>query len=500
MPSAIYQSGKRLLTDPVGSFYEKPITTALDVASVQPLFGVAKTAGTSLLRAGGQKAVSMLGKPMGKRLMSATLGPTEEAITARMTRPKSILKAKSSADIGDDLAGSMGDIEKQIRTGSEAASKTLNPDLFNSSGVQQKATIVRRITSLQNELKEGGSVIGEANQLAFNKLEGIKTKVKAMNDGFEGLFNERIPETNVEGIIKAIDPDINYDVAVNSVANEKLMRLRTELDNALKRRNPGYRKAMQPVAERMKTYEGVKKKFNLRKGEKGELRPDNATASNLEMALNEKKSVSQDLLGQVKNFTGKDYLQQVRDWKVSQQFQPGATRPNGSRRVNLGGMVGSGVGAVVGGWPGAAIGSVIGGVGGAYLDKQGGAIAAKLIDMYLKNKGAAKTAVKVSNPVADQYAPLLLDAVEKTGITLEEASANLRKMDPGYGKILLQLISPDTPPSEPKPKPLSIFRKSAKAEPERILDRETAKDYLAKADGDKDLARQMAKRDGWRVV
>ncbi len=516
LPGAIIESVTRL-RNPVNAFYEKPITTAIDVATLgsaaKPLAQVGKSAAQAVGRGAARKIFST---PVGRRFLSASLGPSEEAIAARLERPQAILKAKSSADLADDLAMSARTIEGQIGEGSKVAAKTLNPDLFNSPGVQTKGTVLKRISTLQNELKTGGVVVGEAEQLAFKKLEALKKRISAMTDGKKGLFNDRISEQNVEGIIKSIDPDINWDSPLNSVANQKLMRLRTLLDRSLKIKNPAYREAMKPVSERMGTLEGLKRKFNLRPGDKGELVPENVTASNLEQAINEKKIVSQDLLGDVKKFTGRDYVKEVRDWKMAEQFLPGSTRPQGSRRVNWGGGTGAAIGGLVGGVPGAAIGAVGGVMAGGYMDKQGGAIAGKLIDMYLKSQGPR--AVSAVNPIAAEYGPALVDAVEKTGLTLEEATTQLRKTDSRFDQFIFEVLQPEKGGKailkeriRPQPilKPLGAVRVprsvgntaediNAIQEPLKVLDESMARTFLKQANGDKNLARKLAREAGYQ--
>lgn len=442
-------------------------------------------------------------KPAGsfaRKAMGALFGPSEKAIAARLERPSELASAKKIVDLGDDLAGSLETIKGQVKKGSEAAAKTLNPDLFNSPGVQTKGTVLKRITNLQNELRTGGVVVGEAEQMAFKKLEALKGRIKSMTDGKEGLFNNRISEQNIEGIIKSIDPDINWDSALHSVSNEKLMRLRTLLDRSLKIKNPQYREAIKPVAERMHVLEGSRKKFNIRSGEGGKFTPDNATASNLEQALNEKKSVSRELLEGVKKFTKRDYLREAENSKLAGEFSPDVERSRGSSRTILGATVGATAGGLLGGPLGSAAGSAIGGGVGRIVDRQGGAIAGKIIDAYLKGGGFA-------GALEMKYGPAFLKAAEEGSAAVTTLHKELAQTDPAYKKFAFEILNTEGRSIlRPKKLPKPMFRAvgnlaedvNAVQEPLKVLDESTARAFLKQAKGDKEMARNLAREAGYQ--
>lgn len=89
-----------------------------------------------------------------------------------------------------------------------------------------------------------------------------------------------------------------------------------------------------------------------------------------------------ELFEKVKETTGIDYAQQIRDRELLDQFSKASTQ--GSRKVVAGGAIGSAIGAGVAGPGGAAVGSALGGATGAYLDQYGGKVFKNILDTSMR--------------------------------------------------------------------------------------------------------------------
>src|SRR5579871_6837520 len=95
MPSNLISGVKSFAQDPVGSMYRNPVTTALTAGAI----------GTKLA------PVAQTGMIKG---MSAALGPSQEAIEARMSDPAAIQGAQSYADLAQKLPDTLNTLKDQI--------------------------------------------------------------------------------------------------------------------------------------------------------------------------------------------------------------------------------------------------------------------------------------------------------------------------------------------------------------------------------------------------
>jgi hypothetical protein len=77
-------------------------------------------------------------------------------------------------------------------------------------------------------------------------------------------------------------------------------------------------------------------------------------------------------------------LDAAKDYDLAQDFQGGYA--NGSRNVNLWRTLGGTVAGALAGGVAGGVGRATGAVMGAMIDKEGGAIAGKIIDWYAKNE------------------------------------------------------------------------------------------------------------------
>jgi hypothetical protein len=349
---------------------------------------VAIGAGTGAFMGGAAKSAQKTLDAMSwgtKKAITSLLGPTEEAINARLKYPNIIRNAPSYAELAEGMPSTLDTISHSISDADGKAwgllSNSLDPEKAYS-----KDQIIRTIENIKSELPVEGQMVGLSDKKAAKTLNDLILDVM-------GVGNEDyISESNLKRLITTLDSNIDWQNPDAGTTNHVLEALRTSLDKNLKHNNPEYESAMKPVAERTRLLNDAKRLFNLKSVPGEGLVPTDTTASKLQGVTSEKKAVSQEILDKIKQMTGADYVKASEDYALAKQFEGG--KANGSRSVNqmMGIMspIGGGVGAMVGGPAGAAVGAgagaAAGAMAGSYIDKKGGQMAGDLIDWYLRNK------------------------------------------------------------------------------------------------------------------
>lgn len=394
----------------------------------------------------------------GKKTISTVLGPSMEAVEARFANPNKIKNAKSYADLADDFAGSANKVSDDLSNLDSKAWATLKTTHDPLEGAVPKKDI---LPILQKALRDpqitGGGTFGRANKSAasnigdlINDLQGIGAKVPGKLKSVMGApssFKNKdyLSEKQLKEMIQSLDSNINWDDPAAEPLNQALEGLRSNLDDILKTRNTDYAKAMEPVADRTDLLAKSKRLFGLKK-ETGEgfVAPD-LTATKIQTATRENKAATQDTLARIKALTGRDYLDESETYGLAKEFEGGKTQ--GSRRVNLGGGIGAGAGFFMGSGPGSMVGAMGGAAAGAYLDKEGGKVAAKVIDSTIAgkeaiNKGKQWLGDKIpelikSNPqVMGKYAPAFQNAMTKGAQQVGLTHWLLMNNDPEYRQML----------------------------------------------------------------
>lgn len=394
------------------------------VQGAKSIFTGAKNAGTSFRN----KAISSI------------FGPSEEAVAARFKNPEYIKNYKSSTQLAEELPSSLKEVSTQLSKESDLAYKTLNTSFDPNQGAIKKDAVSGLLDKLSVDLDIGGTTFGRSNEQAVNTLAKLKKS-------FQNLKGKYISEKDAADIIRAVDPDINWEDPNLSVSNEALTKFRGKLDSLLKNRNPRYRKAMLPVAEKTDLLSKSRKSFSLRHEPSEGWIPSDTTATKIEGLTQPKRILSNEVSERLKAVTGKDYAEEANRFRLGRQFEPGATRPNGSRRVAAGGILGAAVGKM---FDSPVIGSLVGAGTGLMLDTQGGAIAARLIDTLAKNPNSLGRFA----PVIDKYAPILKQAALRGTPALEALHSQIQNSDPEYAEAARRII-------EIPVRQKSIFRKAS---------------------------------------
>ncbi len=330
-----------------------------------------------------------------------TLGPSEEAITARLAG-KAQPSALSYPELAEDMGGTLKTLKGQISEKSDEAAKMLSSE---ANLPRSYAT-----TPIDEALTAQGKLIGSTDKQVQSVLNSLKEDMSQ--------YGDNISERDVKTLIKKLDDNINWDDQSQNKLNQTLEGIRSKLDRTLKFQNPAYKQAIKPVSQRMAVLDNIKRQFNFRNIPGEGLQPTDTTASKVQTALRENKAVTQKNLEKLKGFTDKDYPELAKDYHLSQQFEN--TGPNGSRRTVLGGAMGGLLGL---GTP-AAIG--VGAGAGAVLDRYGGKAVGNLIDGYLKAGNSA---------AFGKFAPIIKKAAEKGPQSLAVLSSILSS-NPEFKKTM----------------------------------------------------------------
>lgn len=355
------------------------------------------------------KAIPAAGRgvaSLGKKALT-NLGPTGEAISARLAG-KAKDTARSYPQLAEDMTESLMDLQKQIHTESEKAVSTLG-----SHAEIPRPVISNAIDQAMSDLKLGGKLIGGADKHTHSVLSSLGEDLAALP--------AEVSEKEVKKIIQKLDANINWDDPAYKSLNTVLRDVRTNLDQTLKFRNPSYKQAMQPVADRVSLLEDLKRFFNIEKKVGEGLKPTDTTATKIQSSLRENKAVTQEALEALKKYTGKDYSDLAQDYQNAKHFQIHSPQ-NSSKKTNIGigigGALGGGLGSLTGGIPGAALGAGVGGFLGGTADAYGGVLAGKILDSYVKSGNTA---------ALGKFGPLVKKAAQKGPAALSTLGAILGK-------------------------------------------------------------------------
>jgi hypothetical protein len=364
-------------------------------------------------------AVSALAKPAAAPLeslfasgISSTLGPSREAVVARIADPAKVSGAASFSQLAERLPKSLETVKGKISEAYETAASKLRDSGNIAEGAIPKSQLQGILERLKSTLQTEGSVVGGAGKAASSKLTELiddldnilkapEQKVKLLDSKGNEIQPTKVdvplPESTVKNALQAIRKNINWDDKGASVANAKLTDASGQIDRVLKGQNPEYAQAMKKVSDLERVYNDTQSTFGITKKTGEGLQPTDATVAKIQSLPQERKAMSQKVARRLKAVTGDDYIDSSKTYGMARQFEGGQTQ--GSRRVNLGAVVGGGFGATIGyatGSPyiGGTMGTMAGGLAGAYVDRFGGKMAGGVTDAYA---GASQLLSRVAN-------------------------------------------------------------------------------------------------------
>lgn len=393
-----------MAAEKLGGMGANPYLTAAGIKAIELAAQIAAIPAPKGLMSGVAKPLAAPMESVGKSAISATLGPTTEAISARAANPESVSGAATHLQLAEKLPTTIKTIGDKVTAARDRASSFLRDSPDPSQGAIPREAIQNLLKTLQDSLQIGGATISEAAKTASSKLGSLFSDIGKVLEpptssletgGIVGptgkpLIIQKpkvfIPETDLKKIVDIAGKNINWDDKGATVANSALTDFQTRLNGVLKARNPEFANAMKPVSSLMRLYNDAMDAFSMTKKTGEGLQPTDTTISKVTSLPQERRGISQNVARRINTVTGEDLTQQSRLANFRKQFEGGRTQ--GSRRVNLGGIIGGGVGGGAGVLLGhspetATLGGVVGATAGALADSFGGQIAAKFIDTYV---------------------------------------------------------------------------------------------------------------------
>lgn len=355
------------------------------------------------IEAGG-KALSLIPSTVKGALKAAIptfLGPSKEAVAARMANPEAIANAPSYLQQAERLPPALKGISKAIDGLYNRAKGVLRSSPDPREGAVPLSFVNKMIGGLQDHLKVGETPVGSADQAATGKLGSL---IDDMNNIVKQPKMQEIvgptgaplalkpkevylPETTVHKLIQRIRKNIDFTDKSATSTNSVLTDVSGQLDAGLKSGNKFYAEAIKPVSKLTRLHSDIIDNFNLTKNTGEGVRPTDQTMASLKFLPTERRGISQGIAKRLKAATGNDLIGTSKTRQLADQFR--GSNAQGTRRAFGGATIGSGVGAGLGvlvGHPtiGATIGGQVGTVAGMATDTSGREMAAKIIDAYAK--------------------------------------------------------------------------------------------------------------------
>lgn len=373
--------------------------------------------------------VNKVAPAIGKRAVASLGKPTLQDVESYLKNPEAIRTALTNPQMAEKLAGTTEDVGKVAGQLSSGARELLD----ENQGVLSLMDIKPVISGAKQRYLTNGLPASAADEIA----------VKALDDQYQRMYdiakanNGEIPQTTLQDIVHKLQESIKENTWGNpeaSAAQEAMKNLSGRLNDVLKRSNPAYKEAMIPSAEAAGLKGDLVGKFKLETAPTGKVSATEATNAKMGNILNENKTESQDMLGQLKEMTGIDFLDIAKNAKTREAFEGEGASQGLNVIAHAGGY---GLGALSNIPGGRLIGSLVGGVAGHNID--GGQVAKKILDAYISgsksfaNSGAKKALAK--------YGPLLVQAAKQGGNQLAATHFVLGTSDPDYQMLASELES-----------------------------------------------------------
>lgn len=371
--------------------------------------------------------VNKVAPAIGKRAVASLGEPTLQDVESYLKNPEAIRGALSAPQMAEKLAGTAEDVGKvsgQLSSGARGM-------LDENRGVISLIDVKPIISGAKQKYLTNGLPATSADE----------TAIKALDDQYQRLYeiartnNGEIPETTLQEIIHKLQDSIKENTWGNpeaSAAQEAMKNLSGRLNGILKSGNKDYAEAMVPSAEAAGLKSDLVNKFKLETGPRGVVDATETTNSKMGNILNENKTESQDMLAQLKEMTGIDFLDLAKNAKTRQAFEGEGSSQGMNVVAHAGGY---GLGALSNLPGGRLVGSLLGGLVGHNID--GGQIAKKILDAYMS--GSEKFVNSASNKALQKYGPVLIKAAKQGGNQLAATHFVLGTSDPDYQMLTSEM-------------------------------------------------------------
>jgi hypothetical protein len=339
--------------------------TGAEVEAGGKVLGAAIKAASPVVKAGIIKGIKTV------------FGPSEEAINAWLENPK-LPTSDDVVALARKVPQTINKLKGIITQADDQAGKLLSDSPLPQQGAIPKDNLLNLIDKERSNLETTpGVIVGTADQAAADHLDALKNSISQ-------LPGDHVPETAVHKLLQRVSKNINFADKSVTPTNEALANFRSGASQILKKQSQPYADAMEEIHDLLNVHDSVISDLGLTNQIGAGLQPSNQTISALQGLNKATKSITQDHLSDLAKLTGDDYVKAAQNAKYAEEFRRGS--PNGSRRVNWAGGVGSVVGSGVGwltGHPviGAATGLAAGETAGAIGDTYGGPLAGVAADL-----------------------------------------------------------------------------------------------------------------------
>lgn len=357
-----------------------------------------------------------------KKIGKGVFGVDEKAIENYLKNSTDVNNAYSLGELADGVLNKADDssVLNEMRTKASDLSNDAWKTLNQKTGIP-KNEILDAITNYIDDPKAGltieGTVIGNAQEVALKRLEGLKKQI-------QNLPSDQINESNLKRIIQNLDENINWDNHEMGPTNDAIKTVRSYIDQRLKNQNPAYENAMQKVEDITKAQAEVKSVFQNR------MNPENYDKFNKQvknLINKDEMSAANQAVDKIQEHTGYDLKKDIIDSWTKAQFEKGDI--NGSRKTLFGGAIGTATGAVVG-FP------TVGGAVGAGFGYTADRYAGPMFKKFLNGQLAGQEFMTSVAPRLGKYAKPLMDAASRGSSAVSATHFILQQTDPNYRKLV----------------------------------------------------------------
>ena len=251
-----------------------------------------------------------LGQTADEAIKEATTKSGTLSKAAEQSGEAGVLRAKQAAASGLETATNLpkgGVTHEEVANSAVDFVQNLQDEI---SGLASKADdhltpdskidlhkLLQTINSEENKILSNRLSVGTAQQQALAMLQRWRSAISnAVPDNPTSLFGAQpreVSEQFLKRAIKTIDDDASWAGVAGTPIEKTLRQVRHGFDSTLKASNEAYRKAIEPVGEKINALNNFIKVFKLQRGPNKTVLPTDQTIAALKSAVKGGKSVSE---------------------------------------------------------------------------------------------------------------------------------------------------------------------------------------------------------------
>lgn len=366
---------------------------------------------------------------------ASLLGDMPDEFSKKLIENPNLRDPKSFEKISDEVVGAANALRSEIGDFDARAWGTLSDEArIDPRAAKTQIVEAMKESGVIRDLPNGGMTTGQLGQekLAVKKAQEIIQEL----DSYEALS-----EKDIKTLIQKIDRETNWDKDEFEVANNLLMSIRTRLDETLKT-NPSYKQAMEPVSEKVRALDSLRKNFRLTKDGADGFAATDTTLNKLK-TLSDDTAKAQTMKPNAQKAVEEANPQILDDLETNRIFRTAnqdITR--GSKSTTGGAIAGASLGAAVGGPALAPVGAAAGWLTGAARDRYGRKAATEGLRKVAPVTSGIDDAIQKAtgftadkwNKIPDKYRALLQKASQQGGRSLAITHFLLSNEDEEYQK------------------------------------------------------------------